>query len=74
MLMFQSERFTILLQSCRWYRWNRENKHFLLVFLAATKEPLIFSFGGLLEQNHMLMLKVFRSLYTIVTFYSSYRN
>ncbi|KAG5867533.1 hypothetical protein JTB14_000003 [Gonioctena quinquepunctata] len=53
-----SERFHVLLQLCHWYRWNRENKHFLLVFLAATKEPLTFSSSGLIYQNRMMILRV----------------
>ncbi|KAG5879984.1 hypothetical protein JTB14_030481 [Gonioctena quinquepunctata] len=53
-----SERFNVLLQLCHWYRWNRENKRFLLIFLAATQEPLTFTSSGLIDQNRMMMLRV----------------
>ncbi|KAG5868992.1 hypothetical protein JTB14_014373 [Gonioctena quinquepunctata] len=64
-----SERFHGLLQLSHWYRWNRENRRFLLIFLIATKEPLTFNTSGMVHQNRTFIVQV--GIRTIMSTFSS---
>ncbi|KAG5879983.1 hypothetical protein JTB14_030480 [Gonioctena quinquepunctata] len=67
----ESERLPILLQSSQWHQWDRDNRKFLQMFMLSSEEPMTISLSGIVDQNRILSLKIYKGLYSIVTFYNT---